>query len=200
MSIDFLALSQIRDVKTQAQLAREMIAADPDGIYLSDVLIRAGYEGGVVLIELAKLETTALRSRRKPQTWNIFVLRDQWGNVPGPGDKVIKIDKRPDLGTSGNRNIAKLDGSYAERYEDRIEYEVDEKGCITCTFTDAGHFLNLWGVHGRTNRTMTTKPEHSEEPCDCPGGGKKHVWYWRYKEVTAAEYEKLPRRKGEQRK
>lgn len=88
-------------------------------------------------------------------------------------------------------NAAMIDGSFSERFEANRRYVVDEKGCIQCRFTDAGYFLQHWGVHFRTNRGMCGKPEISKEPCKTRTGEMLHVWYWRYAEVDAAQYAKL---------
>jgi hypothetical protein len=87
--------------------------------------------------------------------------------------------------------MAKLDGSFNRDFTDVREFVLDEKGCISCEFEDAGSFLNINGVHAATNKTLTTKPRSSREPLETPNGQKLHKHHWRYKEITKAEYAKL---------
>jgi hypothetical protein len=170
--------------------------------YLSDILIRGGGVGQPVLEELEAMESEAIMSRDADSLmkWKLKVIRDEWGNPPRPGDKVIKINKLP-LNKRGKSlppdelNLAMLDGSYAKRFEKHVPYTIDEKGCIECSFTDAGYFLIHHGIHGKTERTMNTKEEHSTEPVDAPNGSKIHVWYWRFMEVDAEDYKNLPKLK-----
>ena len=154
-----------------------------------------------MLIALEEQEKTALMTRQQPFKWKILVRRDEWGNVLQPGDVVKRVipinrknrDNQPVSSDLFNR--AKIRGSFEAEYEYAVEYVVDDKGCIECSFSDAGYFLFNWGVHHKTNLGMTTKREQSEEPCKAPNGNMLHVWYWRYSEVDREDYEKLPSRK-----
>ena len=210
MEIDWLTVRNTRSVEERSQAILEMISACTPGdpVFLSDCIVKAGNEGAHVLMELEALETKALVSRTAPMTWKILCLKDEWGKPPKPGSKIVKVAptgfKRRDgkMVGSEERNVAILDGSYAEKFEIRTEYIVDEKGCIECSFTDAGYFLRRWGVHPKSNRTMITYPETSREPVDYPNGEpgeKRHCHYWRYKEMSKDAYEKLPTRVAEQR-
>ena len=150
-----------------------------------------------------------MRPGGRPFEWKILVRRDEWGNAPAPGEKVARrvpinrkfLDNNDARYTHSTQiNQAKVDGSYPDRFEESREYEVDEKGCITCHFDDAGYFLFNWGIHHKTNRGMCSKPEYSTEPVLSPSGDKLHVHYWRYSEVDADDYRQLPNREAPKRK
>ena len=203
MEINWDVLRLAQGTRARSERVSEMLdkCTDPaDPIFLSNCIIKAATEAPPVMIEMAAREDERLKARQDPMLWKILVLRDEFGNIPNPGDVVVKVNKKPmKRGTkpisSKERNMAILDGSYSEKFENRIEYVVDEKGCIECSFTDAVHFLNLWGVHLKTGRTMTTKKEHSTDPCEAPGGRMLHVHYYRYMEQTRESYNLRPGRK-----
>jgi len=195
--LDFERIAEVRDAESQSDLIKTML--DPnDPPYLSDVVIRAGGHGQPVLIELADMESEAKDDRVTPMLWKLFCIRDKWGNAVEPGDVVKKINKKPlvkngRVVSSGDINVAMMDGSYEEKYLRIKDYPVDEKGCIECSFTDAVHFLNTNGIHGKTNRTMIRSREFSDEPVNAPNGQKLHAWNWLFKEVDAATYAALPK-------
>lgn len=170
-----------------------------DAVYLSDLIARKTSDGAPVLQQLGirQAETAGYDNEMK---WKIKVISDEWGNLLGPGDKITKRTQKPlkDPRTGKmlkprEMSMAKLDGSYDRRFTNIKEFPVDNKGCITCNFEDAVSFLNLNGVHGITGGTLSTKPQTSNEPLDCPNGQKLHKHHWRYKEVDAAQYEALPK-------
>lgn len=167
---------------------------------LSDIYANLNNGGQAILIALEALDKQHNRVGGKPFTWKIQVLRDEWGNVPQPGEvvnRVLPINRknRKSHPVPGRvLNAARMDGSFAEKFEQRVEYVVDPKGCIECTFNDATYFLFNWGVHFRTGYGMCGKDQHSQEPVKSPNGQTLHVWYWRYTEVPADRYEKLPER------
>lgn len=201
MDINWDVLQTAQGAQQRSDRVREMLArCEPgDPVFLSDCIVKAATVAPPVMLELAEREDEDLKARQDPMLWKILVLKDEWGNQPNPGDVVVKVNKRPlkrgaKYISSTERNIAMMDGSYEDKFENRIEYVIDEKGCIECSFTDAVHFLHLWGVHLRSGRTMTTKNELSTEPHDAPGDRKLHVHYWRYMEQTKESYDALPLR------
>lgn len=207
MNIDYKEITDEKDGSRRIDLAVEQLRRfSPDNPPpLSDFYTRLDKGGQSFLVALAEQEQNAVRGGQQFK-WKIQVRRDEWGNVPGPGDVVVRTmpknlkDRKSSPTPSGEINAAIIDGSFAERFEDRYEYVVDEKGCITCTFTDAGYFLQNWGVHFRTNRGLSGRPEYSKEPCKAPSGGMLHVHYWRYAEVPAADYATLPPRGADTKK
>lgn len=176
--------------------------ASDDAVYLSDLIARKDTAGGAVLAQLGERQADAMRDGFDTMKWKIKVLCDEWGNQLGPGDKIekriqlpLKDKKTGNMIKPREMSMAKLDGSYNKRFTRVKEFVVDNKGCITCGFEDAVSFLNLNGVHGMTGGTMTTKPQQSTEPLDCPNGQKLHKHHWRYKEVDADQYTALPKTK-----
>jgi len=167
-------------------------------IYLSDVLANINNGGQALNIALSLDYAKTLKSKVRPPTWRLKVIRDQWGNPPQPGDtvKAVRNKRLVEDGvmvTHHDQNAAKMEGTYEERYTDTVDFEVDSKGCIECDWDDTILFLNLWGIHGVSKAGITTKPEHTEEPVDCPNGQKLHAWYRRYYEVTEEMYKDLPK-------
>lgn len=203
MDISWKTVKNADNVMARSAAVKEMIAACKPGqnIYLTDCIVRSAYEGVYVLMELAKLEETALMSGRAPMKWKLLCMLDEWGNVPNPGDKVIKTQSINMKNADGTlvkpveRNIAINDGSYGELFEHKTEYVVDNKGCIECSKTDAVHFLHRYGVHSRTNRAMTTRRATSTEPVLRRDGQRMYVHYRRFKEVEPKNYEQLADRK-----
>jgi hypothetical protein len=199
-------ISIIQDINEKNRRINALIASCPpdDPIFLSDLIVmtkggnsRAAQE---ILIALDANEKGS-RHPRKPMVWKIQVLRDEWGNIPNPGEQIYKKNKLPLFQSDGKPyppnyfNTAMITGRYHEEFEEKVPYEVDEKGCIECSFTDAGHFLEQWGIHPNGHQ-ITRKPEHSTEPVRTSEDGQKlHVWYHRYKEMTKESYAKLPPRK-----
>lgn len=177
----------------------EKFSAD-DPPPLSDVYTNMKNGGQAILIALDHLDKQNNRVGGKPFTWRIEVLRDEWGNIPMPGEVVERVfpvnrkNRKHHPVPARDLNAAIVDGSFSDKYEDRRRYVVDPKGCIQCTFDDATYFLFNWGVHFRTKYGMCGKDEHSREPVKTPEGQTLHVWYWRYAEVPAHEYNKLPER------
>jgi hypothetical protein len=157
------------------------------------------------LLSLAHQEQNALTEQRKPMMWRLLVIRDEWGNVPNPGDVVYMVTPRSlkrgeKLIPVGDRNVAMMDGSYSDTYEHKRPYTVDEKGCISCSFTHAGSFLHTRGMHSKSNRPMTTYKSPSEEPVMAPDGKMHLIHYYLYKEITKEAYEKLPKRANSNKK
>lgn len=187
-----------RMIAVMGELAK-FKADDPP--YLSDVYVNLVDGGQTALIALDRQEKSQMRPGGHPFTWKILVRRDEWGNPPSPGDKIRRVipinrkdeDSRPV--SPKVFNSARVDGSFANRFEEVREFVVDSKGCITCGFQDAGYFLFNWGIHHKTGYGLSNKPEYSSEPVHPPGapeGTMMHVHYWRYSEVDAEDYEKLP--------
>ncbi|MCP4548681.1 MAG: hypothetical protein GY835_19665 [bacterium] len=208
MDIDWVALKKEENPIERSKMIQGWInrCTPNDPIFLSDCILRGSSIGLYVLEELAAAENRAIQTRGEPMLWNIFVICDKWGKEPLPGETVFKINKKSlkhangDIIPPGERNLAIIDGSYEELFEDHRPYVVDDKGCIQCSFTDAGHFLNLWGVHAKTNRAMVPHKKKSPEPVDHPDGGQQFEYNWLYKEMTKDMYEALPKRKAKPKK
>ena len=198
----------IEDQQTRTMAVQQELAqfAPDDPPYLSDIYVNLDDGGQAALVGLEQQYAT---NRANPFVWKILVRRDEWGNVPAPGEKVVRRipknrkwvqNNEAKYTSSAQLNSAKVDGSYSDTFEEVREFEVDDKGCISCTFDDAGYFLFNWGVHHKTGRGMCSKPEYSTEPVAAPNGNKLHVHYWRYSEVDVDDYQQLPQREKKTRK
>jgi len=199
--------SELNGCKTTSELSQKLdelmrsIKTD-DPPFLSDCLVNLHQGGHHLLIELGEREKSEIGLPENQRLrWHIRVIRDQWGNPPNPGDKVErriqkKLEKRYGNETvvvTGNElSASKADGSYEDKWVNKYYYEIDEKGCVLCGFSDAVYFLNNYGIHSVTKYSLTTKKEHSAEPVDAPNGDKLHVWYRRYEEADKEQYAKLP--------
>ena len=202
MDFDWKLIKNTRSITERTQLVRNTINACKPGenVFLSDCILRAAQEGVFALMELAAQEEKALRNRQTPMLWKILCLKDEWGNIPNPGDKIIKTetvnmkDAEGNFVTSSEVNVALNDGTYGKQFQETTEYIVDEKGCIECSKNDAVYFINRYGVHPRSGKPFSSRKEHSTEPVLREDGQKMHVWYRRFKEIEPTEYEKLPKR------
>ena len=207
MKLDYDILMGKPDILAKSKYVDEVIAGcEPgDPLFLSDAIVRGGREGSTVLYGLALQEEKALLERKEPMLWKLLVIQDEWGDIPQPGDIVYKVNKKSlkrgkKLISSNELNVAKMDGSYDKLFEERRPYVVDAKGCIECSFTDAGHFLQTRGKHSVSNRPITTQRDISTERFETPDGRQRHIHYWLYREITKKEYETLPDRKPEKDK
>lgn len=200
MRFDFEHFPKLLSAKDRIELIKKQLAGldKNDPVYLSDCLVRQNDLGTDVLCAVGELDSEAVNARQVGYRWKLKVIRDEWGNVPMPGDIVEMV--RPKNRKNRDHqpvspdviNAAMADGSYATQYEIRRQYVVDEKGCIECIFEDAVDFLRDYGIHSVTGYALPHgKPEHSTEPCRAPDGSMLHVWYWRYKEVDAHQYSQL---------
>jgi hypothetical protein len=197
--IDYIKLHNLLTPAEQREYLvsalRDMTPAD---IKLSDLIVNSA-KRAAVLVLLAEKDARDRQALRTPWMWTIQVLRDEWGNIPQPGEKLVRtlpVNRVTEIGPVGasTLNAAMIDGSYAELYEDRREYEIDKKGCVSVPFEDAMYFLMTHGYNTATRRAICNKPEYSTEPCETPAGGKLHIHYWRYAEVSPDAYQKLPDR------
>jgi hypothetical protein len=202
MSINYSEITSSKTIEAAYNATERLIreAEENDGaVYLSDALVNIS-NGGNFIIEYLGKRYRAEDIMLPPEQRNkyiIQVLRDEWGNAPKKGDKLrIKYKKnlRNGLGKLRGSDYelqSKISGRYEDEYFRYSEHVIDEKGCVKVGFEDAIRMLNINGVHGVSGRPLTNKPEHSTEPVNTPEGGKKHVWYWRYKELTREQYEAL---------
>lgn len=192
-------LKEIKDAKDRRDVFAtffEKCLNENTSIYLSDFISDAGSWGGMPLQHIGEHQDQLSRYGQPQMQFKIQVLRDEWGNPPKPGDKVVHSipNRNWRNATSTDENNAKRMGNYDKKYRDILTYIVDEKGCITCSFQSAVHFLNTHGIHSFTDEPITKKPETSSHPVQVKKGStaEKHVWYWRYKEITDEQYKELP--------
>ncbi len=172
-------LKKIRDCSNEAEvletagiLLRNCPLDDPP--LISDLYVNINNGGQPVLVVLEDMVSGDVHKEFKDRySWKIQVMRDEWGNLPQPGDIVRRrmqvgmytkgIGKETPKPVPGTViSAAKTDGSYDEKYVRELQYVVDEKGCITCPFDSAGYFIRRWGVHPETNRPVFVKKEKLE--------------------------------------
>lgn len=208
--IKFSEISRCTDQETFNLMIKEVIDSSSvdDPICISDLLANKHRGGAPIIVELSKRDNE-MHLRQMPRyRWKIEVLRDEWGNIPGPGDVITRTHKRPlDYGEGkpipgSELSQMKIDGSYENELEYKTEFVVDDKGCIDCTLHDAIHFLNLWGVHYKSKKPLCDKKATSGGPVAHPyltndDGSPRlmHVHYHRYKEADKHRYSQLPKRK-----
>ena len=175
-------------------------AIEEDGaVFLSDSLVMLTAGGAMVLEYLGKDHYEEDRGKQwdEQKKYIIKVLCDEWGNEPKENDivelkyKKNVTDAKGVLLDSQQEKYAKMAGTYDKKFYKTSRLKVDKYGCVTATFEDAVRMLNLNGVHSVSGEPLTNKSRHSMEPVDAPDGSKKLVWYWRFKELTQAEYSAL---------
>ena len=172
-----------------------------DPPYMSDLLLGFN-QGGVHIMQALEERFKQDQSIDRPQEqrfkWKLKVLKDEFGQPVKPGDIVEHVIHRsPEHGTgkpmtSGEISVLKMNGFYERDWVTRIQYKVDDKGCITTGFVATSYFLQKFGVHGKTGAIISHhKVAHSGDPQEAPKEGMKHVHYWRFKEVDSEDYGKL---------
>ena len=197
--------SEIRtciDRQAFEQKMQEILASSmpDDPVLISDCLANMHGGGGTVIKYLSQKDNENLLRNLPRYQYTIEVLFDEWGNVPNPGDMVVRTHKQPLQYERGKPipgselSMMIRDGSYDENLLFHTEFIVDKKGCITCGLHDAIHFLNLWGIHCNTNKPLTSKKPTSTEPVLRGDGQRLHVHYHRYKEADKHRYSHLPKR------
>lgn len=206
MRIDFSKIVSARKTGGELEpLFREMFGNCPldDPPPLGDILANIPYGGQDVMLELGGRFHDDNQSGLPPEQrfrWRILVLKDEWGNKPRAGDVVVRKIQKKLMDRAGHviggdqLSADKLTGVYDEKWIRKINYPVDDRGCITCTFQDAVFFLNTRGVHYKKRKPVGTSihPEFSTEPVRAPDGNMLHVHYWLYTEVDRKAYSKLP--------
>jgi len=147
--------------------------------------------GGALVME-------TLAAENPSRKFKIQVLKDEWGNVPKPGDIVTRKIQKKMVDRAGRKlrgnavNDMKRRGTFDKKYIDVREFVVDDKGCIECDYDDAGWLLATYGVHCDSDAAMGGRREFSKAPCEAPDGQMMHVHYWRYKEAPPWLYSELP--------
>jgi len=160
-------------------------------VLLTDAITHMNYGGSLVM------ETLANEPVHSNKKWKIQVVKDEWGNPPKPGDVITRKIQRKLVDRAGRKlrsnavNAMKRQGSFERRYIDKREFVVDDKGCIECSYDDAGWFLSTYGVHYESGEGLGGHRELSSDVCKAPDGNMLHVHYWRYSEAPRV-YDELP--------
>ncbi len=205
MDLDKIRALAISNRDLNNYIDAELAKCEPDTPPALTDLIISEQEGGLQVLQALEAYYKDLHIPDEQRfKWKLIVMRDEWGNVPQPGEDYILQLKKPykhangkDV-TIGQINIDKATGLHDEKWIREVPYKVDAKGCITCTYDHAMIFLRRSGVHYKTGKggppLSMHKDPHSPEPAKCPDGSQKHKWYWLVKEISAADYEALPNR------
>lgn len=197
MRLDFSKLDGINNEQEMIDAFKTQInqADIDDQPFLSDVLAWHDNRRTAAMIAIHEVDEEDAHVRR----WRVKVRCGEFGKLPVKGDTVDfivdinRISRDGKLTSSEEINTAKINGSYATKYEKRRSYTIDEKGCILCPLDDAINFLRDYGVHSYTGYALPhLKPETSIEPAMCKDGQTRIIRYWRYEEVDNEQYEKLP--------
>jgi hypothetical protein len=164
---------------------------------LSDLLADRGGNGGIVNREIGFSEQAKLQGMDLESIlmFRIQYIRDEFGNDPVPGEyayhKSIKFSKR--LEPMAKRTLAKQRGTYEQEFLDIRKYKIDEKGCFKCPFESAVYFLINHGLHAITGIPLNSKEEVTRNAWKSHDGKTmRHIWNWRYREMTDELYRGLP--------
>ena len=200
MRIDYKRFRGVEGETESRELAREIVrehdADDPPS--LTGAILNDHQGGTFIQEELDRQQREAYKYNEKPLQWRILVVRDEFGEAPQPGDIVSRpMPINREKADPDDMSAARRDGTFEEKYIRKNDYLVDEKGCIQCPYADASYFLMNYGMDFRTRKGICRKREVSVEPRKLRDGSYKHIWYWRFAEVPAGEYAKLPERKQE---
>jgi hypothetical protein len=197
--IDFPRIAAATNRELRLATFDEERARCGNHVILTDALL-SSRSMGTMILEILDYEEKQARGVNV-DSWRLLVLTDEWGHVPQPGELVTREvfnGYRDKLGrklTARGAQSALQAGRRDEFYTYR-RYTVDERGCITCGYTDAVTFLNDFGVtyHTGGRIALCSRPELSNGPCRAPDGSQKHVHYWRFMEIPPECYEQLPLR------
>lgn len=197
-----LELDQIRlvqNIKKRSELVSRFLdeqCSPENPLELTDYLMTAGGVGGTMLRVLGEKQKEAAEYGGELMKFRLRVLCGEWGEKYKPGDTVLH--KRPNKAhrraSPQELNDSKRTGTFESKYLHMLKYVVDEKGCINVPFESAGYFLTQFGISCNSNIPITNKQEFSKEPHSVGGDvkGKRHIHYWRFKEVTPEQYKNLP--------
>jgi hypothetical protein len=199
MRLELAQVAAMPDRKTRNEKIYELMkkCTPYNPPMLSDLLVNYDFGGHHVMVTLGD---RFISERDLPYDqwyrWRLKVRYDQWGKPVKPGDKVVlkrqtNLKEDDKMVSSSALNAAKADGSYDRRFSKMMEYIVDNKGCIACTFQDAVTFIHNFGIHPISKLPIKAGPEKLQT--DNPEEKKKPIpHYWRYEEVSDEEYQDLP--------
>ncbi len=142
-------------------------------ILLTDAIVNMDRGGALMMKWLEEDEQRGLRAGA-PRKWKLRVLRNEWGEEP-PALKFIERRVMLPLKDEAGRtlrsrviNDMKRRGDFDRTFMQTRRYEIDDKGCIECTYEDAGWFLQEFGKHFETGIAICGRRELSGGPCKAP--------------------------------
>jgi hypothetical protein len=167
-----------------------------ENIALSDCLMNRDRDGSMILNLLQEYASQGTLN------YKIKVLIDVNGNPVKPGDVIEwkhSIKKRDIF----NKKLTMVQIKNFQRRGEIRKIEnwhsavVDNKGCISVSFDDACILLSQFGVHFESKQPLTSMPEKTKtvgydsyEKDTRKSTGL--TYFWRYMEVPADKYAKLP--------
>jgi hypothetical protein len=190
MRVELSRIIGVKNHRARDAIIDEIIKeAENDPIFISDLLVEH---------QTADPILTDLR-QDKTKKYILKMICGEWGEEPEPDFIIKRKYKKPLKDREGLPipatilNQWKRAGVYDQKRYMYEEYKLDEKGCFKVDAENAEYFLSQWGVHSISGFPLSYHPqEKSTEPVNYPGGGKRHVHYYRFKEMTQEMYDKLP--------
>ena len=165
---------------------------------LSDALVTVGNGAGFYVI---KTLGNGQGSGDMPGDFSSFrfkirCLRDRWGNKFFKGDSITREYKKPHERAGrilSSKEIGNLisTGRYRREFVVEKKFDLDDKGCIDCSFGEAVYFLTQNGIHFRDKTRITKLDEFSRNPVKEGMQQEIHKWNWRFEEAPPNEHAKL---------
>lgn len=197
--IDYNRISNSRGMNEKLSCMQEEIERCRY-ISLTDAISLRG-RGGQLVMEFLDDEFRRNGITGKHRIWKLRCLKHPDGSVPKPGDEIRReINNTPRALDRKKLTLQTINQMHItgeiNKYKDVRTFTVDEDGCITCSYDDAGWFLSTFGVHYNTGYPLGGMREVTG------GGGKSRAtWNWRFVEVLpsdepAEETEKQPKKRG----
>lgn len=196
--IDYAKIAMQPTIAARKATALEEIER-VDYVIMTDAFLETNRGGQFVMQLLGETEKKELLRGRPTRKYRIRAIKDEWGNPYWPGDVVRRKIEEPKKDIEGqkytNRALKKwrISGEYDKMFVSYNEYVVDKKGCIECTFEDAGFFLMDHGIHYETGFAICGRKEMTRDPCKAPNGQMLHIHNWLYQEVPPWIYDTLPK-------
>lgn len=194
--IDYEKFKGVTGEEANLELAHEILDGfEPDNPPMLSEIIANEAVGGLFLQQaLAQRERDSATYHVDPFKWKLLVLCDEFGEPVLPGQKVVRHVMKPGRRkfTTEDMTQARIDGTYLERFMIKLEFPVDDRGCITCGFSDALYFLLTYGINYKSKKRITSRREKSRQPRKMRDGSMKVIHYWRYTEPPMSVYNKLP--------
>lgn len=195
--IDYQGLSQITNPTARLEsVEKAFVAAEYISVSDAVLLTQTGNPIGPEILKM--LDAEAKRGMVDPETgddnpslrrqFKLRCLCDEWGDSCKEGDiirwkhNILTRDKTKRKYTMPRKKDLKRQGLESE-YKIYHSRKVDREGCITVEFEDASRLIGQHGLHYKTGLPISRLKEHGSLR-DCPKGGKRHTFNWRFVEVV----------------
>lgn len=197
--MDSINYNQIWSHKTENEkwLALKAEVARVKYVSLTDVYTNLSNGGYMMLSFLDRQEKEGFRTRSEYR-WKLRAICDEWGNEYKPGDVIVRKIQRPLTDEAGRKyranaiNDFRRRGVFEQKFIEKREFVVDEKGCIDCSYEDAAWFISEYGVSYKDpTQALCGRREETRDECRAPDGSMRKIKYWRFYEVPPDIYETL---------